>query len=440
MNVTQPYVMDDLRSASCLSSLSAAEHESHEWRLALAEALEALQIGDFETRWEIAKHFHRFGKLAIAPLLTLLQEEADGDWELLWFVARILGQFQDPVTLSALTELLKTAENSQVAGMAASALAQIGTPAIASLQELLQSPETRLLAVQALAQIRHLQVLPVLLQTVQDTDPAIRAVAIEALSHYHTPEVFSVLLAALRDPAAAVRRAAVVGLGMQADPLNGPDVIQALYPLLWDLNPQVCQQVVIALGRVGTPEAAVKLGQLIQSPHTPIDLSCEAVRALVWIGDAPALEQLQSILDQSHQVPVVAGALSGEHVQTLHREIIVGLGRVETASAKRFATQILLRVLRASHPVTQVPEVRRDIAQSLGQLGQADAIEALLQLLADSEATVRLHAIAALKQLESQGAYQRLQACLHTARDASLKAGIEAALHEWSVHACLSEG
>jgi len=56
-------------------------------------------------------------------------------------------------------------------------------------------------------------------------------------------------------------------------------------------------------------------------------------------------------------------------------------------------------MLKSSQPATQSPSVKQAIALSLGQLGDMQAIDPLIQLLADADAGVKLHVITALKQL-----------------------------------------
>ncbi|MBC6435781.1 HEAT repeat domain-containing protein, partial [Nostoc sp. HG1] len=73
------------------------------------------------------------------------------------------------------------------------------------------------------------------------------------------------------------------------------------------------------------------------------------------------------------------------------------------------AAEILLQILRSQHPATEIVSVKSAIALSLGQLGKMQAIEPLISLLADSNASVRLHAIAALKNLDREAAHQQLQ-------------------------------
>jgi HEAT repeat protein len=358
-----------------------------------------LREGDFHDRWDAVKVISGWGDEAIAPLLSLLETD---DGELQWFIVRILGNLQNPVIVPTLVTLVRE-NHADVAPMAAGVLSGFGELAIVPLCELLDHAPTRLLAVQALAQIHHPQVIAPLLRVV--TNDEVRAVAIEALGHFHqVPEIPPVLLAALQDPVAAVRQAAVVGLGFQE---CQADWVGRLQPLLQDLNVEVAQQTAIALGRIGTPEAVAVLNQALLSAHPASEV--EIIRAIARIGTD--LEGLQVYLQSADRLG--------------KQESIAVLGRLENARMKERATEILLQLLAAQ------PEVRekQSIAFSLGQLGERQAMEVLLQLLADENASVRFHAIAALKQFDR--AHQRLLEMQGGALSSALQNGVEMALREW---------
>ena len=108
------------------------------------------------------------------------------------------------------------------------------------------------------------------------------------------------------------------------------------------------------------------------------------------------------------------------------------LGRLQEPDLIPLAAETLMAALQRHHSVMYLPPLKCAIALSLGQLGYRKALDALLQLLADSDTTVRLHAIAAMKQLAPQDAYTQLQH-LATATNVApnLKAGIAIALQEW---------
>ncbi len=372
-------------------------------------AMQVLEWGSFQDRWDIAKLFPNFGIDAIAPLIDFLNDE-EADPEAQWFAVRILGSFNHPRVIEALIELLKTSQSEDLNSMAVSVLASMGKTAVSVLETLLEEDSTRLFAVQALGQIRRSETVPLLMQVIRDPEVQIRAIAIEALSSFHSDDITTVLIAALQDVAVQVRLAAVTGLGFRSDRSN---LVGQLRPLLLDLNLEVCRQTAIALGRLGTLQAATALYEVLQSQHTPENLAIELVRALGWIALPEALNYLETALLQL-SLP--------EMVQL---EIVQTLGRIDSVELKPQATQILLNGL----PKLESVGIRQAIALSLGQLGDPDAINALVALLADTDDGVRLHAISALKTLDAEQHLKRLAQI--EPEESELGRGIAIALREW---------
>jgi len=378
-------------------------------------ALEVLNDGDFQERWEVAKMFPKLGEIAIAPLIEILEDE-DAELELRWFTGRILGEFNHPIVITTLVDLLTSSEDEDLAVMAAAVLSSFGETAVEALTGLLADPDSRLLATRSLSQIRRPEIIAPLLGVVRDPQVAIRATAIEALTSFHDPRIPPVLLDALNDHVAAVRKEAVIGLGLRSDLREELDLLNRLKPLLYDFNLEICQQAAIALGRLGTDDAAEALFGVLQSPATPVTLTYDLIRALGWVGTIKSLDYLQQ-------------ALIGAAVEST-LEIVRVLGRLEDPVLKTKAAQILIDFLNSEHPTAGEATVKQAIAQAWGQLGEISAIDALVGLLADPADSVRLHAIAALKnfptthqQLEQLAADENLTP--------ALKEGVAIALAEW---------
>ncbi len=380
-------------------------------------ALDVLDAGDFQERWEVAKVFPRLGAIAIAPLIELLEDD-EADLEMRWFAGRILGEFNHPTVITSLVHLLKTSEDEDLTAMAAAALSSLGNSAVDALASLLADPESRLLATQSLSQIRRPEIIAPLLSVVHDPEASVRSTAIEALSSFHDPRIPPVLLDALDDHAAAVRKEAVIGLGLRSDLWEELDLLNRLKLLLYDFNREVCQQAAIALGRSGTDEAADALFDVLKSPATPVPLQIDFVRALGWVKTPKALDYLQQTLTEAS----VECAL----------EIVRVLGRIEEPVLKTRATQILIDFLNSEHPSAKTATIKQALAQAWGELGEIGAIDALVGLLAEPTDSVRLHAIAALKnfptthqQLEQLAADENLAP--------ALKQGVAIALAEWKI-------
>lgn len=415
---------------------------------ALHRALTTLEDSDFYARWEAAKQITACGVEAIDPLLHLLEDEPDE--ELTWYIARILGTFDHPLALHGLIHLLHS-DSQDVAGMAAAALANFGVAAIPPLTNLLHQPQPRLLAIRALAQIHHPDVVPFLVQLTADPLADVRAMAIDALSRFNhsaafSPTITEVFFAALTDPESSVRRSAVSALGVQAQSfnhsdfgsraLNSRDLIEALQPLLRDVDLEVCCQTALTLGRIGRPETIAPLNQALQSPTTPIPLQQAIIRAIGWTGTLEAVNCLQHAL------------LSDCLPQESQLEIVMVLGRLKAVEAREAATQILLSLLDRQHSLSQTSKGKQTIVHSLGQLiensegvisvnsesnvEKADQmIDTLIPLLGDRDTGVQLHVVAALKDFDPHRVNLKLTTRMQDETiSADLREGIKTALVE----------
>lgn len=373
----------------CLLSLISDNSnypETVEYQEDLLEfALLIFEHGDFHSRWEVAKLFNRLGSVAIPSLIEILSDDTLED-ELRWYAVRILGELKNEQAIPALISLIQTDDSEELRSMASSALGQLGGKAILSLRDLLASLDTRLLATQALCYIRNKETIEPLLSVAFDSQIAVRAAAIEALSSFHETRVIPVLLRSLDDESAQVRGTAVTGLSYRRDLHNSElDLVALLQPKLYDSDLGVRNAAVVSLSRIGDDAAAHHLYGLLVSQQAPVQLQIETIRALSWVGTISGLEYLQQALD------IIKS-------QTLCEQIVTVLGRVQQPLIDK-AADILLEMLRQQHPACSFNSVRSAIALSLGQLGRIDAVEPLTVLLADDNTQVRLHALAALKNL-----------------------------------------
>lgn len=360
-----------------------------EFEQLLEFALQVLRFGDFQERWEVAKIFPRFGNKIIASLLTLLEDE-EADLESRWFAIRILGKFDQPEVVISLANVLREAEEEDLCAMAATALANIGISAIVALSELLQDEKSKLLAVRSLAIIRRIEIIDPLKSVVKDPTPEVRAVALEALGSFHKQELIPLFIEASKDTSALVRKEAVVALGMRRKFKTDFDIINHLIPLLHDLNPQVCQQSVLALGRMEDDKANEALFLVLMSAATPIWLQQEIVRVLNWGSEIQSLSYLEKALYSSEP--------------NISKEIITVLGYQDSFETRDRATKILIDFFKskpdlANQAEIKQAEIKQAIATSLGELKNPKAMGILQQLASDKDPKVKLHAIAALKKI-----------------------------------------
>ncbi|MFQ3615075.1 MAG: HEAT repeat domain-containing protein [Cyanobacteriota bacterium] len=399
-------------------------------------AIAVLSEGDFQDRWDVAKLFPQLEaltaltpetsefveQLLLDPLVSLLQDE-DEDPDTRWFAARILGEFRRPAVLQALIDLLKTSPAEDLRQMAATAIAGFGKMAIAPLAQLLQTPSTRLLAVQTLAQIQDPDVVQPLMQLLRDPNPQVRATALSAIGSARDRQIPGILIAALGDSAAAVRQVAVMELGFRNDLLPDCDLVSLIHPLLLDASAGVAQQAAIALGRLGTNPAAAALYRVARLPHITHSQQMALVQALGWIGTPAALHSLHQLSLQWSEEPASAALLQAA---------IQAMGRVEAPELRWQVARHLIELLHRQRPATQLASVKQAIALQLGKLGDLDALDALVKLAADPDLGVKLHAIAALKQLHPEQGRQRLEALSNNPQvSEQTRQEVAIALAEW---------
>ena len=393
----------------------------------LSIALRTLQAGDFQVRWDLAKVIPNFGSVAIAPLIALLDEaQGDDDWELIWFIARILGNYPCPEAIATLSDLLRSTSQQDIATVAIDALASIGESAIPTLSTLAQEPSTRLSAVRALAQIRHPSVVDILIMLAQDDDATIRVASIVTLGHIHQPRITQLLIQSLGDPSSSVRRSAVVGLSLQLDMISESQFLKVTEPLLWDINLDVRRQAVLALSRLKSVNAVHVLFRTLCSPHTPNLLNGDILRALIWTESKEALQCLQEFIDKA--IPKKLSTFdrndsiqsSSTHIKRLDSVDVIAtflydvantFGLIEQEESKALATEILVDLLHVmdnskTYRFDDV-QIRQAIAHSLGHLGQISAVPSLTRLLRDHDKRVQLHTSSALKKILGNASFMQ---------------------------------
>ncbi|MBE9079050.1 HEAT repeat domain-containing protein [Romeria aff. gracilis LEGE 07310] len=392
---------------------------------------EQLVAGDFQARWDLAKQFPDLGKVAIAPLIWQLHY-GDLDTEARWFIIRILGKFNQPAVVAAIAKLMVQTDETELSEIAASTLAEMGPTAVAALTDLLDQPEQRPLAARALAKIRSVSTIEPLLKIAVDPEPALRSLAIEALGSFHDPRVTPILLGALADPDSQPQREAVAALGRRPDLLPRYDLLAALTPCLANPNLPVSTAAAVSIGRLGSRDssqtgskAAVQvLGESLLHPARSESLQVAAVRALGWIEHSLALDYLSRVLTKDLDLAESAIAVRCEAVGALSQFTQPELQAAAAADLLNYLEQPAFR----EQPLV----LKQAVVLGLARLNATQAADSLIRHLDETEPRLRLHIIAALRQLVPQTAPQRLRQQLQQPDlSAKLKAGLEDGLKFW---------
>lgn len=395
--------------------------------------LDQLVHGDFQTRWEISKTLKQHPLGILGPLLALLSQ-AQEDEELLWFIARLLGEIEHPEAMETLAQILQSATTSEMQSVAVLALANRGRSALPTLTELLDQAHCRPLVVQVLSQIDAIEVVDLLLSLVADEDASVRHGTVEALSGFADPRIAPVLLTALQDHDSDVRRCAVRAVGARSAHLPGVALDQAIAPLLYDLNPKVVEQAITALGRLDTELCWEKLAEVLASPDCSVGLKLQAARAMGWSQSSAAIVHLVEQLDQNVEQldQNLTSSVTAPENLALAREIVVVLGNLRRPQKLALAAQALESRLSTIFALGD-GELKRATALTLGRLGQDSSFAPLCAYLSDSSNGLLFHIVATLRRLDPEQGLGRLQDMANERGiETETKTGIQAAIAEWS--------
>jgi HEAT repeat protein len=402
-------------------------------------ALATLRNGDFQARWDIVSEMKAFGEQAVLPLVELL-DHAETDEELTWFVVKILGTFHHPEAILALVERLDPSQPEDLSEIAAQVLAGMGADVLDSLALLLENPMRQPLAVKAIAQVNHPSAVPLLLsawsRVSQTPEPQaqepraqaseLRESILEALDKFQDSAaqesmILPIFLQGLQDESPAVRRVAIAGLSSRRDSASKGYLVERILPYLQDQTLEVADQAARALGGLATDNAAIALIEKCCDLETLPALRQTLIQVLGWIGSECALDGLVQIWQELSQRPIPP--------EPLLKEVLVSLSRTVIAppeAARKIVSLLRSPILRAS------VQLKSTAAFCLGRLAAEETLADVIELLADSDYTLRLHVIAALKQISPERAYLEIQRrSKDPSTHANLSAGLAIALQEW---------
>ncbi|TAD78429.1 MAG: hypothetical protein EA001_07515 [Oscillatoriales cyanobacterium] len=391
----------------------------------LDRALLALAEGDFYGRWQAIAQLKALGSAAIPPLVALLADETV-DLEQCWFVARALGEFDDPLAVRSLVGLLSMTDDPAVQAAAAEALGKVAdrsatlrAVALDRLGAYLTDSQLGPVVLRAVAQIQHPEAIELLFAGAQSPDPTLRAAAIGALGGFLDQRVPPLLAAALRDPALTVRLEAAASLGAKAadiPPAEQPAVISALATLLED--PTTAAVAAAALGRWGDEQAVAALAAAWDHGATaPASL---LARTLAQVGSRAALTTLADRLPHSDRTCLLDGIRAiGQHPA------------LNEANQLQAADLLLDWLDRPDDPFVD-PTVRGAIIEALGNLGAPAAFDRLLPGLTQATPeALRWQILAALRQIDPIAGLDRLAAWVDRLTNPQAAAPVRQALAEW---------
>ena len=360
-----------------------------------------------EQRIRISSSIAKIGESALPILFQILETSSESSVRLAAIHA--IGEFNSP---KAFDTLLKCIQQDQGALKIAAvqALVEIKDPKIIPATIKLASdsePEIRKLAVAGLARMRGEKAIKTLVSVLKDSDRSVQLEAIEGLGDSKEKAVVSRLANFLESDDREIQLITVEAIAKLGEKRVLPKLLDILDKEIHDHAPsENTTRLVKALQRFRDPRSVLPLCQLLDSEDAK--LRKRVVESLGVVGDAAARPALERILqrDSVDEVRAAAAKALGDlgdpaavdalttalnETSEVRIKALVSLARFKSANALPVIRQML---------VDPLPQIRYQIANLLGEVGDQSAIPDLEQLAADDEPMVQR---AALKSLETLG-------------------------------------
>ncbi|MBN1542193.1 HEAT repeat domain-containing protein [candidate division KSB1 bacterium] len=231
------------------------------------------------------------------------------------------------------------------------------------------------------------------------------------------------------------RRRALIELGR----LKDPDLYELFLDALSDTNKGVQHAAIMALGRLGNPDAVSRLAKPKFLNADDLEIRLATVQALGKLGDAGVIDHLFARVDDKEWL------VRNEALSVLRDKVESIVHNADPAQAR-----VLVRMLAVSDPgITEIavqgliemaprirqmlcdalqnvrPAIRCYAAQVLGQ-ARIDAVPELIKALGDSEPLVRAEAARALGAIGHDSAIPHLIAALRDRHEQNRQTTAEA--------------
>jgi HEAT repeat protein len=307
------------------------------------------------------------------------------DQALRTFVPQILAR----IGVDAIPVLIEAirSEEAPIQIEAANVLGEIGdSAAMPVLLEILpsQNYKVQVAAATALGKIGDESVIPQLLNTLSDEDPDVRIAVAIAIGKFKIPHTYLNLADLLDDPEINVRQAAVQALADTDDASVIPYLVEALYDSFWWYGREEAMQILLAAIRKFGTQAYEPLAEAMNAKEPTVRR--HAISLLAPLRDPRSLEPLQmAFYDPNYDVAEMAAA-----------------GMISYGQS---AMPVFLEALTSPNKW-----IREKSIESIAEIGGRQAVDYLLEMLNDAEASVRIAAIRSLGQLRDRRALPALDA------------------------------
>ncbi|MDD2715643.1 MAG: HEAT repeat domain-containing protein [Candidatus Wallbacteria bacterium] len=318
--------------------------------------------------------------LATDPLLKMLVQE--GNEDICYLLIKALGKIGSVQAVEHLLLVLNN-ENDDLVYVAAESLGKIGDErAVDGLIPLLKekSGDLRFVAAKALGKIKSRKAIPALNKLADDPVDEVRSAVCEALGLLRAEESLDVLVSQLSDQNDDVKLKAVWALGE----IRRREIVNSISILLKDLNERIRKEAAVALGKIGDP------------------FSCESlIEALADVQDEVRLAACESLglLKTPRAVAPLIKLLSENIAPELKQKAIIALGEIGDEEATETVIQ---------HLDDKDERLREQSVIALGKIGNRMATEALIEVIDDANDEVRKQSVIALGVIKNEMAISRL--------------------------------
>lgn len=307
----------------------------------------------------------------------------------------------------------------------------VGPPAIPALEDALRTEHAavRFSAAHILGEIGSRDVVPVLVQVLEDADLHLRRLLVHALGRLADPRAIPALIDCLDDRDVQTVAAAVETLGR----LNARDAVPALCHVVERPEPTIRLAAVQVLGRLQDPRAVPTLVKALR--YNDYQLQLATVEALAQTHSDAAIPALERLLDSDSislrraAVQALVASASPDRLPGLRHalsdpdpQIVRSAAAALIPSADRATLRTIPAAVRDLPPDTRIA-----IIADLRMRGE-DAISALLDAATDPDNVVRAAASEGLVQIGGPEVITGLSALLANAPDAGIRFTAEIAL------------
>jgi len=265
------------------------------------------------------------------------------------------------------------------------------------------TPRVRAAAAYALGQVEEKDAAYYIKEAFKDKDPWVRYFAAKAAGENRDPNLMQPLSEMIKkDPAHQVRIAAIEAMGN----IGGTEAVTVLADLLKEENVDIVRTAIGALGNIDHPESMGHVISALYYPQRVIKL--EAVRALGKKGGREAVYALKKLFASEKDELVLQEVVESLY-QIGDKNAITALVELGSDKARRnLCVAKLSQVMGVplqwiaeglSH---EDPAIRCVVVDILARVKHPDATEAMLKALDDPDPKVRLSAVNALGYLGSR--------------------------------------